>query len=340
MSTISHTDQLTLDLSAAPGKRSDVTLFAKQDDNTRRVRIILHENGEEYQIPDGVSILMRALKPDGHFVLADSPFEGCNVYLTFPREMLTCAGCVRAEICLLYGDEILTSANFYIEVLPHALSDSESKSELSAITKALDAAAFLTKQALIPLPVETISFNDGYSLPTASIRFHGTEPTWENNEFTFADGGTVYSDVNSAYSKNAIYFFDSDDHTAYCKLIGSGSVCTGFTRYRPLVSSGGMTQEMRDLLDGKSVEGRALPTEYDASLLHQLINNRRITLQSKSYHLIETSLLTVITAWADIFINKLVYGESFDLGDGVRRRFVTEDELETIQRRLSALEKA
>ena len=92
MSTIAHTDHLTLDLSAAPQKRSEVTVYAKQDDNARRIWIEIRENGEDYQIPDGVRILLRALKPDGRFVLSEAPYEGCNVYLTFPREMLTCIG--------------------------------------------------------------------------------------------------------------------------------------------------------------------------------------------------------------------------------------------------------
>ena len=339
MSTISHTDQITLDLSAMPGKRSDVTIYAKQDDNARRIRIILHENGEEYQIPNGVRIMLRAIKPDGTFVLADSPYEGCNVYLSFPQETMTCAGCVRAEICLLYDDEILTSANFYIEVLPHALSETESSSELSAISHALNVASFLTRQALVPLPTETVSFED-YSLNANSLSFHAGEPVWQDTAFVFEDNGTVYSNTNTAYAQNKCYFFDSDDHSSYCKLNGAGTTSTGFTRYRPLVSNGGMTKEMRELLDGKSVEGRALPSDYDAVLLHQLINEQRIATQSRSYYLIEYSLLSVLSFWGDVFINKLVYGEPFDIGDGIPRRFITVSELDSILKRLERLEKA
>ena len=340
MSTIAHTDHLTLDLSAAPHKRSEVTVYAKQDDNARRIRIILRENGEDYQIPNGVRILLRALKPDGHFVLADSPYEGCNVYLTFPREMLTCIGCVRAEIALLYEEEILTSANFYVEVLPHALSDIKSGSELSAISTALETAAFLTRQALVPVPAETVNFADGYILSAGSIRFHSEAPVWEVDHFSFADSGSSYSSAEAAYDSGRRYFFDSDDHTAYCKLVGNGNSSTGFTRFRLLVANGGMTKELRALLDGQSVEDRALPTALEAAALQELRTKRYMTANSTSYHLIENTVAAVLNYWADLFVNCLAYGEAFDLGDGVRRRFVTEEELEAIQRRLAALEKA
>lgn len=340
MSTIAHTDHLTLDLSAAPQKRSEVTVYAKQDDNARRIWIEIRENGEDYQIPDGVRILLRALKPDGRFVLSEAPYEGCNVYLTFPREMLTCIGCVRAEISLLYEEEILTSANFYVEVLPHALADIESGSELSAISTALEAATALTKQAMVPVPAETVYFADGYTLSASSIRFHSEAPVWETDHFTFTDSGSSYSSAEAAYDSSRRYFFDSDDHTAYCKLVGNGSNSTGFTRFRPLIANSGMTKELRALLDGQSVEERALPTTADVAALQELRTKRYITANSTSYHLIENMTAAVLSYWVDLLVNHLAYGEAIDLGDGVRRRFVTEAELDAIHRRLTTLEKA
>ena len=337
MSTITHTDQLTLDLSAIPGNRSDLTVYAKQEDNTRRVRITLQENGTDYQIPDGVSVLLRALKPDGHFVLTDSPFEGCYVYLTLPREMLTCAGCVRAEICLTAGDEILTTATFYVEVVPTALSDIASGNDLSALAKALDAAAHLTEQALLPIAVETVKVDDGFDTGAATPYQYTTAPVWQTDGYVFDGSGIQYSDAHSAYAAGSLYFFDTDDRSSYCKLSGSGSSCNGYIRYRPLGTSGGVSGELRSLLDGLTVEGRALPTENEVTKLGQLVSNYYLTANSTQYYLVEMTMMLGLHLWNDYFVNYLVNGKPVDFGDGVERRFVTVAELEEINRRLTAL---
>ena len=337
MSTIAHTDQLTLDLSAIPGNRSDLTLYAKQEDNTRRVRITLQENGEDYRIPDGVGVMLRALKPDGHFVIADSLFESCYVYLTFPREMLTCAGCVRAEICLTAGEEILTTATFYVEVVPTALSDIASKNDLSALSKVLDAATFLTKQALVPVAVETVEVADGFEPGAISPSLHAVAPVWQTDCYMFEGSGVQYSNSHSAYAAGYHYFFDSDDHSSYCKLIGIGSSCTGYVRYRPLGTSGGLSEDFRNLLDGLNVEGRALPTADEAKKLKELASGLSIAANSSVYYLVEMTELAIIRIWNDLFANYLLRGKTIDFGDGVERRFVTVAELEEIDRRLTAL---
>ncbi|MGM9646820.1 MAG: BppU family phage baseplate upper protein [Eubacteriales bacterium] len=338
MTTLAHTDELTLDLSALPVNRSDVTLYAKQEDSVRRVEITLQENGENYTIPDGVSVMLRALKPDGHFVLTDCPFEKQYVYLYFPREMLTCAGTVRAEICLTVGEEILSSATFYVEVLPGALSDIPSTNELSALSKALDAAAILAEQALAPVAVETVLVGDGFDPSGIAPDQHATAPIWKDGAYRFDDGdGTQFSQSHSAYSAGYLYFFDSDDHTSYCKLIGNYTGCTGFIRYRPLGITGGLGDEFRKLLDGETVEGRALLNEDQVKKLTDLTSRFSITANSTRYYMIEMTMYATLYMWADYFINYLYRGKTIDFGDGVQRRFVTTSELEEIDRRLTAL---
>lgn len=337
MSTFAHTDELKLDLSAIPGKRSDLTIYAKQEDNTRRVQITLQENGENYSIPDGVSVLLRALKPDGHFVLADLPFEGCWVYLTFPREMLTCSGCVRAEICLTAGEEILTSATFYVEVVPTALSDTASGNDLSALAEVMNAAVVLTEQALVPVAVETVTADNGFDPAALTPRLYRTAPVWQVDHYVFEGSGTQYSNSNSAFAAGYIYFA-GDDQTSYCKLMGSGSTCTGYVCYRPLGVSGGTSQSLRSLLDGETVEERALPTAAQVSRLNELIAYQKLAINSTTYHLVEQSLLVAIFGWIQILFDSLVKGIAVDMGAGTKMRFVTEEELAEINRRLTALE--
>ena len=339
MTTIAHTDELKLDLSALPVNRSAVTIYAKQEDSARRVGITLQENGENYTIPDGVSVMLRALKPDGSFVLTDCPFENHYVYLDLPREMLTCAGTVRAEICLTIGEEILSSATFYVEVVPGAMSDIPSTNELSALSKALEAAAILTEQALAPVAVETVLVGDGFNANVISPYMHTVAPVWKDGSFRFDDGdGYQFSQSHYAYTAGYLFFFDSDDHTSYCKLIGSGDVCTGFVRFRPLGISGGLGDEFRKLLDGEVVEGRALLNEDQVKKLTDLTSRFSITANSTRYYMIEMTMYATLYMWADYFINYLYRGKTIDFGDGVQRRFVTTSELEEIDRRLTALE--
>lgn len=336
MSTFAHTDELTLDLSAIPGKRSDLTVYAKQEDNTRRVQITMQENGENYPIPDGVSILLRALKPDGHFVLAELPFESCWVYLTFPREMLTCAGCVHAEICLTAGEEILTSATFYVEVVPTALSDTASGNDLSALSEALNAAAILNEQALVPVAVETVVAGEDFDPAAISPSVYADAPLWQTDHYEFEGSGTQYSTSHAAYAAGRLYFA-GDDETSYCKLIGSGSACTGYVRYRPLGVAGCTSRALLDLLDGATVEERALPTAEQVERLQDLIQYQNITANSTSYHLLEQSLLVYLYAWIQTLDGALSKGIAVDLGAGTKMRFVTEEELAELDGRITAL---
>ncbi|MBQ7355539.1 MAG: BppU family phage baseplate upper protein [Clostridia bacterium] len=337
MSTFAHTDELKLDLSAIPGKRSDLTIYAKQEDNTRRVQITLQENGENYTIPDGVSVLLRALKPDGHFVLTDLPFDGCRIYLTLPREMLTCAGCVRAEICLTAGEEILTSATFYVEVVPIALSDTASGNDLSALAEVMNAAVVLTEQALVPVAVETVATGNGFDPSALTHHLYQAAPDWQVDHYEFEGSGTQYSNAHSAFAAGYVYFA-GDDRTSYCKLIGSGSICTGYVCYRPLGVSGGTSPALRSLLDGETVEERALPTAVQLSRLNELIAYQNLSANSTTYHLVEQSLLVAIYGWIQILFDSLAKGIAVDMGAGTKMRFVTEEELAEINRRLSDLE--
>lgn len=336
MSTFAHIDELTLDLSAIPGKRSDLTVFAKQEDNTRRVLITLQDNREDYEIPAGVSLLLRALKPDGHFVLADIPYEGNQIYLTFPREMLTCAGCVRAEICLTAGDEILTSATFYVEVIPTALSDTASSNDLTALSRVLSDAVFLTKQALLPVVAETVTAANGFDPSTFSLRGYSNAPTWQEDHYAFEGSGTQYSNAQTAFSAGRRYFAGSDE-TSYCKLIGSGATCTGYVLYRPLGVSDAATETLRDLLNGETVENRQLPTALQVSKLQSLLENQQINANSTSYHLLEHSLYVYLYAWIQVLDTSLSKGIAIDLGTGKKMRFVTEEELEQLDNRITAL---
>ncbi len=296
---ISYIDELTLDFAGKPGKRSQLTLYAKQEDSARCVQIKLQNKGEDYRVPDGVSVSLRALKPDGKFLLADCPHEGYWVYLTLPRQMLTVVGCVRAEICLTIGEEVLSSATFYVEVVPMALSAIASENDLSALSKAIDTANALLANALADVAVETVTSGSRFDPGAISPNVYQEAPTWEEGVYHFPHNYSLYSNSHAALNAGWIYFITDNDPTSYCKLVGENGSCTGYIRYRPLGTSGGLAGELRSLLDGNTVEGRALPTATAVAKLGQLMRNYTIVDGNSKYCMISQEELESIRSRLD-----------------------------------------
>ncbi len=338
MSYIEHTDQLTLDFAIPSAERPKLTLYAKQEDSARRVIISLKQFGEDYTVPVDVIVMLRATKPDGHFLITECPAVGSKVYLQIPKEMLTSVGCVRAEICLMAADEILTSGTFFVEVLPNAMSDVASGNDVSALAMVLDTAATLMRQAMFPVAVETVPVGPDFDTTAKTVVMYKEKPVWNGKEFATTEEGAQYSDYLSALRANAVYFYQGNDRSTYCKLTESAGSCTGYIRYGLLGTSGGLAKEFRTLLDGDTVEGRKLPTEAEAKALTQLMTNHSISKNSSTYYLVEHSILQFTVIWIDCFVNSLLQGTAVDFGDGTHKRFVTEEELEKLNRRIAALE--
>lgn len=337
MSTLEQINELTLDLSAVPGDRSKLTVYAKQEDSVRRVLITLQQNGEAYTIPTDVEVMLRALKPDGRYVLANCNASGSNVYLSLPREALTRAGSVRAEICLMQGTDILTSTTFYVEVIPSALSEVASSNDLSALSKALETSNALLNQAYIPVAVETVWIADGFVPGSTTGLQYSVEPVWKDLEFVSETSGSTYSNYHAAFDEGYVYFFDSTDHTYFCKLIGENASCTGYVKYRLLGAKDGLSEELRLLLNGDEVEGRALPTANEAAKLSELISDQSINVNSTTYHLLENTLFAITEIWAQYFYSTLAYGNSVDFGTGKHLRFTSDEEMAELNQRITAL---
>ncbi len=337
MSTINFTGTLTVDFTGVPGNRETLTVFAKQEDSARTVAVTMQMKGVNYTPPSGVEVILRGLKPDGSLVILPCTVSGAVASVPLTPILLAAVGCVRAELCLRKGEEILSSATFYIEVLPSALSSVASGSELSALAKVMEAADRVLNNATLPVACETVMAGYGFSISDATPMIYRSAPTWSENRFVATSTGSVYSSYQTAFSGGYIYFFQGDDRTTYCKLFGTSSGCQGYIRYR-LMGAVGASPELTALLDGDAVRGRALPTEQQRDLINDLISTQQMALNSSTYHLVEGMTMAYLNLWIHHFVNGLAGGTAVDFGDGVARRFVSDAEMKEIDRRLSALE--
>ena len=115
-------------------------IWAKQgDQETRFVEITPLDNGQRYQLGDGITARFQATKPDGTTVLNDCTIEGGKVIVELTYQTLALAGAVGAEIGLYKDTELLSSQIFFINVKERAydLDAVESSDEFNALTEAL-----------------------------------------------------------------------------------------------------------------------------------------------------------------------------------------------------------
>ncbi len=94
---------------------------AKQGDRASRyLRVQLMNNGNEFQIPDGVRLIANIKKPDGKFCYNECSTENNRVMVQLTSQALAAAGTAYCdiEIRTSTGAFILSSAAFTIEIEP------------------------------------------------------------------------------------------------------------------------------------------------------------------------------------------------------------------------------
>lgn len=115
-----------------------VIIDAKQaDDNSRFINVQLTENHAPIQVPAGATVRLRTLKPDGTSALTTGTrnTDG-TVTVELTEQVLAVEGTVKADISILQGNEILSSANFRIKVQAVPLgAEIVSSNEFTALTE-------------------------------------------------------------------------------------------------------------------------------------------------------------------------------------------------------------
>lgn len=120
------THKIKMDLSRNRTLRPALNMV-QGDSNTRALEISLYDNGQPWEIPDGVTAAVAFSKADGTKGLYDklpdksdaATLDGSVVTAILAPEVLTCAGQVRVAI-VLYDAEMDTLATFTIMVVVEA----------------------------------------------------------------------------------------------------------------------------------------------------------------------------------------------------------------------------
>ena len=120
---------------------SQASIFVKQGDvKSRQLSIYLYNNSIPYKIVEGVTVVLRAVKPDLTIVYDDCEISGSIIKHLMTTQMLAVPGTVNCELTV-YGanGEVLFSPQFDVYVEDTLFSDEvvESSSEFNALTEAI-----------------------------------------------------------------------------------------------------------------------------------------------------------------------------------------------------------
>ena len=96
------------------------------DSGTRNVRMLLRSGGSDWQIPEGISVLIGYRKKDGTRGVYDSLPDGNRAWsaqgnlltITLAPELCSVAGNVELEVMLMQEDKQLTTWTFTLKVAP------------------------------------------------------------------------------------------------------------------------------------------------------------------------------------------------------------------------------
>ena len=126
---------------------------AKQGDKaTRYLRIQLMNNGNEFQIPDDVTLIANIKKPDGKYCYNECTKQGNRVMVQLTNQALAAAGTAYCDIEMRdeSGELILSSAAFAIEIEQSMRNESaiESSNEIKAFDKRLEEAKAFQQEVI------------------------------------------------------------------------------------------------------------------------------------------------------------------------------------------------
>lgn len=162
----------TITLSMIPGVTTP-RIYASQFDTGLRVfEFNLVDDGGNFSIPTGATVLMNAQKQDGTIISQTCTWVGSKVTADCTTQLSSLAGCVMCEIRVVTtGSTVAGSANFVLYVEPSPIdSGIVSESDINDITELVDEAteAALTAKSFVEDWLEeNITQETGYVLDTS-----------------------------------------------------------------------------------------------------------------------------------------------------------------------------
>ena len=120
---------------------SQASIYVKKGDvKTRQLSIFLYNNSVPYEIADGATVVLRAVKSDGTLVYSDCVISGNIIKKVMPAQMMAASGTVQCELDV-YGtdNQVLFTPEFNLYVAEPLTSDDDivSSDEFSALTAAM-----------------------------------------------------------------------------------------------------------------------------------------------------------------------------------------------------------
>ena len=156
---------ITLELT---GETKRFEVQAKQGDKgTRFVRVSLTNNGAEFEMPSGVTVIANIQKPDRKFCFNECNLEGNKVLVPLTNQALAVAGTAECDIEIRDGggNLILSSQAFTIEIEKSMRDESaiESSNEFTALEKinAAEAARVKAEAARVEAEKKRVTAENG-----------------------------------------------------------------------------------------------------------------------------------------------------------------------------------
>lgn len=156
---------ITLELT---GETKRFEVQAKQGDKgTRFVRVSLTNNGAEFEMPSGVTVIANIQKPDRKFCFNECTLEGNKVLVPLTNQALAVAGTAECDIEIRDGggNLILSSQAFTIEIEKSMRDESaiESSNEFTALEKinAAEAARVKAEAARVEAEKKRVTAENG-----------------------------------------------------------------------------------------------------------------------------------------------------------------------------------
>ena len=111
----------TITVDSTPGVKAPTLYFSQGDIGRDLVVSVVSRDG--FHIPAGATVKMKATKPSGFGFVVTGTVSGDNVTFTTTETMTNESGRFQAELVITYGDDVIGSANFFLEGEPNPHPD-------------------------------------------------------------------------------------------------------------------------------------------------------------------------------------------------------------------------
>lgn len=185
---MNYTHEITLDIGL--DKELPIVRVKQGDASTRYILAKLVSDGDPFIPEDGVEIMFRCEKPDGHSVLADTETldnelerylvinnNDGTVMIELVEQVATAPGRCRCDLCFYKEEQILSSLPFVIQVIPSPNTTmlAVSSSDFRTLVSHIRAAENLMQGIAQSVATLTLSknWNGNMSPYTQTVPVHG-----------------------------------------------------------------------------------------------------------------------------------------------------------------------